>query len=480
MKQLHLLALVVVLSASTLADAATYTVSNLADSGSGSLRAAVIAANANPGADSIVFQPGLNGSIQLATAMSISDPVTLFGPGPGLLTLRAAPNQRIFSLERPGLPRGNSVIAGLTLANGQAAEGGAILVTDENLTLRNVILRENRAVNRGGAIRMDRGDLTLEDVDFDGNEAVGSTSSSDNGGALYFNGGNLVMKRGLIKNNRALYGGALYITGVDARIEDSLFMNNAARHTAGAIHAGSQAPPLHITRSAFVGNTCNEAIGAAIHYSGSTSAGATAAVIENTTFSGNSTPHSGGRGILALLAGRMQLRNSTLANNRTATGTTASTTDGGAVWVGSNATLDIESTLFSQNSHGNSAPPRWIDLSPSSAPTRTINLAHSLLHSSPASGVINGSNTDNQFDIDAQLGPLVVEGQGFVPVHPIPATSAAIDRGSNPANLGTDQRGVGYPRAVDRIACRSHLLARADVGAYEYRTDTIFCNGFQP
>src|SRR5262249_25417647 len=58
----------------------TFTVTNLLDSGDGSLRAAVAAANANPGADSIDF--AVTGTITLTSGeLDITDSVTINGPG---------------------------------------------------------------------------------------------------------------------------------------------------------------------------------------------------------------------------------------------------------------------------------------------------------------------------------------------------------------------------------------------------------------
>jgi hypothetical protein len=64
------------------ARAATFTVSNVNDSGPGSLRQAIADANASPGADVIQFNlPG--GGVQTITPVSalpvVSDPVTLDG-----------------------------------------------------------------------------------------------------------------------------------------------------------------------------------------------------------------------------------------------------------------------------------------------------------------------------------------------------------------------------------------------------------------
>src|SRR5258706_9875305 len=59
------------------AAAGTLTVMSLADSGPGSLRAAIGAANATPGADLIKFAHGLTGTIPLASELSITDDLTI-------------------------------------------------------------------------------------------------------------------------------------------------------------------------------------------------------------------------------------------------------------------------------------------------------------------------------------------------------------------------------------------------------------------
>src|SRR5690349_5726500 len=59
-----------------------FTVMNLDDSGEGSLRDAIDQANMNPGADSIVFQDELTGTITLTSGqLTIFDDLTITGPG---------------------------------------------------------------------------------------------------------------------------------------------------------------------------------------------------------------------------------------------------------------------------------------------------------------------------------------------------------------------------------------------------------------
>ena len=457
------------------AGAATFTVTTLADSGAGSLRAAVASANATSGADTIRFQPGLAGTILLSTGeILVSDSLTIEGPGSDTLALSGGGNQRILRLDGAAGARTTTVLSGLAFEDGQASDGGAIYGEDENLVMRDAVLRNNRSVSRGGAIRLAGGDLTLEGVFLLDNQA--GPGNSDTGGAVNHNSGNFVMKRCVVQGNRANYGGGLYLGTPSPHvvIEDSAFIDNASHYAGGAINAGTTMPSFHVARSSFIGNSTQEPLGAAVYFGGSVSPGTSPGVIENSTFSGNFTPHSGGRGIVSVNSGTLYLRNSTLAFNQTANAQTPSSADGGAVWVG-DATLHVDSTVFAHNTHGAGR----VDISPSSYPGRTIHVSDSLLHTTPAAGLINGTDTGNRFDTDAQLLPLVVEGATLAPVHPIAQDSPAIDAGSNPAGLATDQRGPGYPRTIDFIACRHPSFARTDAGAYEYRGDTIFCHGFE-
>src|SRR5262245_31303377 len=57
----------------------TFSVLNLADSGEGSLRQAVLDANANTGADVIRFDGRLQGTITLASELSITDDLAING-----------------------------------------------------------------------------------------------------------------------------------------------------------------------------------------------------------------------------------------------------------------------------------------------------------------------------------------------------------------------------------------------------------------
>ena len=135
-----LIAAALVLGASAVgvspAVAATYTVVNLDDAGPGSLRQAITDANANAGADTIVFNAGLTGTITLASDFpNISDALTISGPGEEALTIDGATLYRpfwvnlgvSFTLSDMTLKRGKNVFERGSLIHNQQ---GTITVTD--------------------------------------------------------------------------------------------------------------------------------------------------------------------------------------------------------------------------------------------------------------------------------------------------------------------------------------------------------------
>src|SRR5439155_7957566 len=121
----------------------TFTVLNLLDNGPDSLRAAVVAANANPGADAIDF--AMTGTIALTSGqLDITDSLTINGPGESALTVSGEGVSRVFTIA--GDP--TVVIAGLTVANGRTvgSPGAGTSVTGGTLTLDHVTVTGNYAV----------------------------------------------------------------------------------------------------------------------------------------------------------------------------------------------------------------------------------------------------------------------------------------------------------------------------------------------
>src|SRR5947209_6208368 len=143
---------------------ASYTVDNLNDSGPGSLRQAVLNANANPGADDIQFTgAGAAGTIALSSGqLGITDPVTITGPGPSALTVDAQGTSRLFSVATGGWV----TISGLTMEGGadySGSSGGAVNLSSGSLTLLTDVLTGNYSFH-GGAISADSSSLTVRDT----------------------------------------------------------------------------------------------------------------------------------------------------------------------------------------------------------------------------------------------------------------------------------------------------------------------------
>src|SRR5262249_2851895 len=101
----------------------TFLVSNLADSGDGSLRQAVLDANANPGANKITFASGLQGPIALTSGeLDITNALTIVGPGADQLAVSGSDTSRVFAIAA-GV---TAEIDALTITHGCALQGAGI------------------------------------------------------------------------------------------------------------------------------------------------------------------------------------------------------------------------------------------------------------------------------------------------------------------------------------------------------------------
>ncbi|HEX4524584.1 MAG TPA: IPTL-CTERM sorting domain-containing protein [Casimicrobiaceae bacterium] len=384
--------------------AATFTVTTLADSGGGSLRAAIASANGAAGADTVNFQAGLSGTITLTTGeIAITDDLTITGPGASVITItKSGAAGRLLDIN-VGTP--TVTISGLTFTGGDpATAGGAIAKTGGSLTIQSSVFTNNQTTGTfagGGALYSAAGSLTIQNSVFSGNTGAG-------GGALYH-------------SNSA---GALLI-------QNSTFSGNTARRAGGALYATSG--NVTIQSSTFSGNTAGRAGGAL--YSRDN------LVIQNSTFSGNSATGDGGA-IFLYGGSTATISNSTITGNSTATG------EGGAIIL-YNDTLNLASTIVANNTDKNGAN-EFFDLGNS-----TVNATNSLIQ--VTTGFTFGTNTANIIGQNPLLGPLANNG-GPTQTHALLAGSPAIDKGSNPLALSFDQRGTGFARTVG---------AQTDIGAFE-------------
>src|SRR5688572_21615739 len=127
----------------------TFTVENLADSGAGSLRQAILDASTQPGADVIEFASAArDGAIALTSGqLSITDDLVIDGPGAHRLAVSGNDASRVFRI-------GSAVavtIDDLTITHGRADRGGGIWNAGGSLSLTHVVVSENQALGVSGA-----------------------------------------------------------------------------------------------------------------------------------------------------------------------------------------------------------------------------------------------------------------------------------------------------------------------------------------
>ena len=128
---------------------ANFLVANIDSAGIGSLRDAIMNANAAPGLDTIVFDTaGLFATPQTISLLdelpAITDSVDISGTGSAMLTIQRDPGTTdfgIFDVENAAATTPISVIiSGLTLSGGARVSGGAIRSVGENLSLDGIVV----------------------------------------------------------------------------------------------------------------------------------------------------------------------------------------------------------------------------------------------------------------------------------------------------------------------------------------------------
>lgn len=133
-----------VLAFSSYASAATVTVLNTDDSGSGSLRAAIAAATTG---DTIDIRT--TGTVTLLSALpSITLSITIQGPGADLFAVSGAGSFRVFTFSETA----DVIVSGITIRDGYAADCAGVLNLANSLTMNNVVVTNNIATGMGGGV----------------------------------------------------------------------------------------------------------------------------------------------------------------------------------------------------------------------------------------------------------------------------------------------------------------------------------------
>ena len=218
----------------------------------GSLRQAIFDANANPGADTISFDPSLSGGTIALTSgeLAITDSVTIQGLGAANLTIDAGGISRIFDArDNNDAINSNVEIDGLTLTGGSGTSGGpepwatanrgGAIFSCENLTVRDSMITGNTAGSTGGGIySMSTGATVIENSTISGN-----TSGALGGGigAWTKSAGTTTIQNCTISGNTATgWGGGIDVWSDNNQstttIQNSTISGNTAGPAGGGIY----------------------------------------------------------------------------------------------------------------------------------------------------------------------------------------------------------------------------------------------------
>src|SRR4051812_47362788 len=168
-----------------------FTVTNLDDSGEGSLRNAIELSNSTPGPNEIDFATGLSGTITLTSGeLTIANyDVTIVGLGQNSLSISGSGNSRVFAISS-GVA---ASLSGLTITAGSADKGGGIY-NGGALTVNASTIGGNWAGLNGGGI-FNTGTMTVNSSTISGNRA-------NNMGGIY-NSGTIMINASTMSNNSA-------------------------------------------------------------------------------------------------------------------------------------------------------------------------------------------------------------------------------------------------------------------------------------
>ena len=217
---------------------ATFSVTNLSDAGAGSLRQALSDAAVLAGTDTISFDASLSGTITLSTGLSINSAVNLFGPGARYVTISGAGVVRPFNVTASG-----SVIAGLTVANGNAGTGtggGINVASGVSLGIDSVLFQNNTAKGGGGLAVAAGAVVGVQYSTF--RQDTDTSTGSTGGGAIYnFNGMVTIANATFVQNSSTFGGGAIFTSGTTpiTNITNATIANNAdtGGGTAGGVYS---------------------------------------------------------------------------------------------------------------------------------------------------------------------------------------------------------------------------------------------------
>ena len=420
----------------------TLTVLNNADSGHGSLRAEISAAQSG---DTIVFAPSLNGqTIALSGGeLSITKGLNIEGPGAGELTISGIASvgginylSRVFEVNAS-----QSVsISGLSIVDGRGGPNGGAILNHSTLTLSNCEI-ENSTAEYGGAIdNASTGTLTISGCGIYNNHALDLGGGIRNLGTMTVSGSNVGY------NYANADGGGIDNQG-RLNVSTSTLSQNSTYGDGGGIYSWVGSAGVTLTGCTLSNNRAT--VGQSDPWGGTVYGGGalyvsnyTTATLTNCTLASNTATDGYGGGIDVVANGRATLLNCTLALN--------SAGHGGGIASNAAFTLGLTNTIVAENLATTHIGPDIYG----AVTTADHNLVG---NGAGETGIVNGVNGDI-VGVNPMLGPLANNG-GPTETMALLVGSPAIGQADNAAAPATDQRGV----------TRQDVPGEAtDIGAFEF------------
>jgi Right handed beta helix region/RTX calcium-binding nonapeptide repeat (4 copies) len=218
------------------ANAEDFKVTNLNNSGAGSLREAIADARDAVGADRILFKSKLSGTIQWAgSEPAIEDgDIEIVGPGSRRVAVSAPTGGRTFMASGSLIPGEdmNVTISGLTLTGGHPVarplyDGGALIAYGEvDLTLSRVTITGNTADDGGGVSMRPYG--TYAELVVENSTISGNSATDGNGGGIHSLGADTRVFNSTISGNTAgNFGGGAAVINSGSDLDPSFEVRNS-------------------------------------------------------------------------------------------------------------------------------------------------------------------------------------------------------------------------------------------------------------
>jgi Immune inhibitor A peptidase M6 len=214
MRKIVTFASVILFLCTNLAWSVDVQVTSNADSGAGSLRAALASASSG---DTIVFALPADSTVTLASTLTVADNIAIDGAGASGLTISG--NHIVPVLQISGTV--TTTISNLTIAS-----GGTGIVNQGTLTVLNCTILGNWNIGIANS-----GTLTVANSTFSGN------ASLTLGGGIKLTSGSATITNNTFVDNTAQYGGGIESgSSSNSTVTNNLFLANAASQFGGSIN----------------------------------------------------------------------------------------------------------------------------------------------------------------------------------------------------------------------------------------------------